>query len=75
MPSFYILVWLFDILPLHMNIYQNYYLEGDLKMAMALEIIEIPTYVSDDEMDTIETADNGNKKMTKKSDNKIGWKK
>jgi hypothetical protein len=35
-------------------------------MATALEIVEVPTYVSDDEMDTSETVDNGNKNCVKK---------
>ncbi len=35
-------------------------------MATALEITEVPTYVSDDEMDTSETVDNRNNKLVKK---------
>jgi hypothetical protein len=35
-------------------------------MAMMLEIVEVPTYVSDDEMDTSDTIDNGKKKSVKK---------
>jgi hypothetical protein len=34
-------------------------------MATALEIVEVPTYVSDDEMDTNETVNNGNQKRMK----------
>ncbi|CAF3328610.1 unnamed protein product [Rotaria sp. Silwood2] len=35
-------------------------------MTTAVEIVEVPTYVSDDEMDKSETVDNGNKKRVKK---------
>jgi hypothetical protein len=35
-------------------------------MATALKIVEVPTYVSDDEMDTSETVGNGNKKLVNK---------
>ena len=35
-------------------------------MATTLEIVEVPAYVSDDEMDTNETANNKNQKRMKK---------